>query len=75
MTYVISISTIEDGRLTDKTLSRLSGKTSLRKVSMRMADLAVEQFGDQAEHRNNKSLLGYWAHKRTGQTIEVHHGF
>lgn len=71
MAYIISINTLTDGRFSIETLSRLSGATSLVQVSRRMADLAVKHFGDQATHRKDKSLLGYWAHRKTGQTIEV----
>lgn len=71
--YFIFINTLKDGRFEFKILSRLSLSTNLNSVGRRMQALAKKYFGENALRLKDRSMLGYWADKKTGQTIEVSH--
>lgn len=73
MKILITLSTLENGKFSYKVLSRLNFLTPMSSIQRRMSELAFKYFGENRIAINDRSLSGYFAHKLTGQTIEMEH--
>ena len=71
--YTITILHLGDGCFRRETLAKLPISRSLDQVRKRLSEVAKKEFGEYAVHVQDSSMLGYWKHDITGQTINVHH--